>query len=222
MAEPAAQKRGAAHLPEQPGQHLRAVFSEERIILFGNVQHHRARLEDTDRGVARPVHQRGDLGVRIHFDEARAELIAFANVDFPCVIIEIVTGLDQLLEQDGDLHAVRRRQRVELVGMFAHRQVPVVGRTGNGTVDIGELTAGFRVLPDFGGRIGHEIPSDCLRSGHVTPDFRLVQCGAVGDHVARRQGRCNCAAAHRRTSGIQPGGKVQQVRPCVAFRCLLS
>ncbi|MCY1458384.1 hypothetical protein D9M71_757610 [compost metagenome] len=67
----------------------------------------------------------------------------------------------QLFEQDGDLHAIGGRHRIQLQRMLAHRQGLVVGGACDGAVDVGEFAAiGRLVSPDLGGNIG------CL--AHVT------------------------------------------------------
>jgi hypothetical protein len=62
---------------------------------------------------------------------------------------------EKLLEHDGDLDTVGRRQRVELVRMHADGQILFMGRTGDRPVNAGEPAAGFfRRFPDLGGRVG--------------------------------------------------------------------
>jgi hypothetical protein len=43
-----------------------------------------------DRRSRRAVHQRRDLGVRVDLDEAGAELVAFADIDQPCVVFGVL------------------------------------------------------------------------------------------------------------------------------------
>jgi hypothetical protein len=66
----------------------------------------------------------------------------------------------QFLQHDGDLDAVRRAKRIELQRVPADRQLFVVRRPGDWTVDVGELAAAG-LVPDPNlrrsvfGRIGH-------------------------------------------------------------------
>ena len=109
----------------------------------------------------RAVEQRGDLRVRIHRDEARAELLADVDRDDPRVVFGAGVALgEQLLEHHRDLHAVRRRQRIELKRVAADGQLLFVRRARDRAVDVREATAAFLVPgPNFrrrvGGRVGH-------------------------------------------------------------------
>ena len=82
MTEAAAQIRGAAHLPEQPGQAFRSgrgFGRQERTELLGEIQQDRAGFEDPHRLRAATIQQRRDLGVGVYRDKAAAELIAVAD-----------------------------------------------------------------------------------------------------------------------------------------------
>ena len=61
--------------------------------------------------------------------------------------------------------AVGRRQRIELEGVFPDRQFLVVGVTGDGAVDVGELAAARLVPGPYLGRniIGHLLVPFCSR-----------------------------------------------------------
>ncbi len=101
------------------------------------------------------VHQGRDLRIGIDLDEARTELVALADIDQPGVVFGIaVTGGQQFLEQDGDLLAIGRAQRIELQRMLADLQCLFTGRTRHRPVDIGELPAIALVPgPDLGRHI---------------------------------------------------------------------
>ena len=95
MAEAAAEIGRAAHLPEQPGQALGpalAVRRQEGAELLGEIEQDRAGLEHADRRRAAAVHQRGDLRVRVHADEAAAELVAVADADQPGIVFRAAYG----------------------------------------------------------------------------------------------------------------------------------
>src|SRR5689334_701430 len=115
----------------------------------------RAAFEDAHRLAAGAIDQGRDLGVRVYLDEAAAELVAFANADWPCIIFSAGMPLgEQLLKHDGNLLPVRRRQGVELERVLADRKLPVVCRPGDRPVDVVELAParGFPG-PDFGENI---------------------------------------------------------------------
>ena len=176
MAEAAAEIGGAAHLPEQPGQALgpgAVVLGQEVAELLGQVDEDRARFEDAGGGLRAVVDERGDLGVRIRRDEAARELVAVADVDQVSVVLGVMPAVQELLEHHRDLHPVRRRQRVDLERMFAHRQVLLVGRTGDRPVDLGEAAAALGVpLPDLGRGVGgvvHGINPGPQRGGNGAP-----------------------------------------------------
>src|SRR6187431_2177093 len=110
----------------------------------------RAGLEYPDRRRAAAVHQRRDFRVRIDRDEAAAELVA-VDLDEPGIVFRAaVAGRQQLLEHDGDLDAVRRRQRIELEWMAADRQFGLMRSAGNRSIDAGKTSAALLVPgPDF-------------------------------------------------------------------------
>jgi hypothetical protein len=119
----------------------------------------RARLEHADRLGAAAIDQRRDLGIGIGGNEARAELLAIADLDQPGVVFRaLVPERQQLLEHDGDLLAVRRAQRIELERMLADRQLLVVRRARDRAIGVGEAAAvGLVPGPDFGWRIGRSV-----------------------------------------------------------------
>src|SRR3546814_14229342 len=89
MAETAAEKGRAAHLPHQPRQRfgtLCGVGRRESAEFFGKMDQDCARFEHPDRFAAATVDERGDLAVRIGADEAARKLVALADVDQPGVI----------------------------------------------------------------------------------------------------------------------------------------
>lgn len=132
------------------------------------------------------IHQRRDLGIRIDADETGTELVAFADLDQPRIIIcALVAGSQQFFQHDGDLLAVRRRQRIKLQRVLADGQFLLMGGTGDRTVDIGELAAIALIPgPDLGhfisggeiicgGIFGHEKLSLCVSGGH--PEIRAPE-----------------------------------------------
>ena len=154
MPEPAAEIGRGAHLPEQPRQALGArgrVGGQEGPELFGQMHQNRAGLEDADRRRATAIHQRGDLRVGVGGDEAAAELIAVADLDQPGVVFRPrVTRRQQLFKHHRHFHAVGRGQRIELQGVATDRQILVMRRSRDRTIDSGEPTTVFLVPgPDF-------------------------------------------------------------------------
>ena len=106
------------------------------------------------------IHHGGNLGIRIDFHEAAAELIAFTDIDQPGVILSPgMAKSQQFLQHYRDLDAIGRGQGVKLQWVLAHRQFFVMGGAGDGPVDVGELTAVAGLpLPDFRrciGVVGH-------------------------------------------------------------------
>ena len=159
VAEAAAEEGRAAHLPEQPVQRLGAlgqVPGQEVAEFFREVHQDRARFEDAQLRLDAGVQQGRDLRVRVDPDEAAAELVAVADPDRPGVVLGVGhPQLQQFLEQDGDLHAVGRGQRIQLERVLAARQLLVMGRAGDGPVDAGEGAAVALVPgPDAGGNVG--------------------------------------------------------------------
>src|SRR6186713_1334891 len=136
-----------------------------------------AGLEYPDRRRAAAVHQCRDFRVRIDRDEAAAELVA-VDLDQPGIVFRAaVSCSQQLLKHDGDLDAVRRRQRIELERMAADRQFGLMRGAGDRAVDAGKAPAALLIPgPDFwrdvfggigDGGIGHWFGSrllwPCLR-----------------------------------------------------------
>ena len=102
------------------------IGRQEGAELLGEVEQDRAAFEHAlrARGIA-VVEQRGDLAVGIERDEAAAELVAFADVDQPGVIVGAgMARGEQFLEQDGDLDAVGGAEAVELERVLADGQHP--------------------------------------------------------------------------------------------------
>ena len=102
------------------------------------------------------VHQRRNLGIWVRFDKATAELMALVDSDQPGVVLgPRVACREQLFEHDGDLDAVRRRQRIQLHRVPTDRQIFFMSGPGDGPVDVGKLATVFFVpSPDFGRGIG--------------------------------------------------------------------
>src|SRR5665213_2766913 len=101
------------------------------------MQENGAGLENADRLGSAAVHQRWNLRVRVDLDEAASELIPLIDPDEPGVVFRaLVPELQQLLEHHGDLHPVRRGQRVELQWMAPDRQFLVVGWPGDRSIDV--------------------------------------------------------------------------------------
>src|SRR5690349_11051278 len=101
-----------------------------------------AGLEDSDRFGSAPVEKGRDLGIRICRDEAAAELVAIADADRPGIIFGIgMAPGEQLLEHDRDLLPVWRREGIELERVLPHGELLVMRRTGDRTVNAGELAA---------------------------------------------------------------------------------
>ena len=170
MAEAATQVGRAAHLPEQPRQAFGArgrIGGQQRAELLGQVQQDRAGLEHTDRLRAAAVQQCRNLRVRVHRDEATAELLAFADADHPGVVLRAaVAQRQQLLQHHGHLHAVRGGQRIQLQRMLANRQVFVVRGPCHRAVDAGEPAAtGLVPDPDLRrhvvGLVAHALVPRC-------------------------------------------------------------
>mmetsp|Transcript_18056 Transcript_18056/g.20329 ORF Transcript_18056/g.20329 Transcript_18056/m.20329 type:complete len:240 (+) Transcript_18056:226-945(+) len=158
MAKAAAQIGGAAHLPEQPAHDLGArcaFFGQEGSEFFGQMHQDRSGFKDTHRFVAAMIHQRRDLGVRVHINKPRPELIAITDIDQPSVILGVgVTGSQQFFQHHGDFDAIGCCQRIKLQRVLAHRQFLVMGGPGNWAVDRGKLPAVFLFPgPDFRGGI---------------------------------------------------------------------
>ena len=167
MAEPAAEIRGRAHLPEEPGQGFSAgggVCRQKRPELLGQVHQDGAGFKHADGLGSAVVHQGRYLGVGVHLDEAAAELIAI-DPDQPGVIFGArMAGGQQLFQHDGHLDPVGRAHGIELQGVLADRQRLFVGGTGDGAIDGGEPAPALLVPgPDLGrgifGRVGHGFGS---------------------------------------------------------------
>ena len=91
-----------------------------------------------------------EFGFTAH--EAAAELIAFADLDEPRVVLRPVPSAQQLFQHHRDLHAVRRGERVELQRMTADRQLLLVRRPGDRPIDVGERPPfGLFQVQTFGG-----------------------------------------------------------------------
>ncbi len=142
MAEAAADIGRAAHLPEQPRQTLGACLGlgrQEGTEFLGEIHQDGAGLEHADRLRAAAIDESRDLGVGIDGDEAAAELVAVVDPDQPGVVFRaLVAQREQFLQHHGDLHAVRRAERIELQRMAADRQFFFVRGAGDRTVDVCE------------------------------------------------------------------------------------
>src|SRR5665213_2358827 len=96
------------------------------------MQENGAGLENEDRLGTAAVYQRWNLRVRVDLDEAASELSPLVGSGEVFVVFRaLVPELQQLLEHHGDLHPVRRGQRVELQWMAPDRQFLVVGWLGD-------------------------------------------------------------------------------------------
>ena len=195
MPEAAADIGRAAHLPEQPRQALgarRRVGRQEGAELLGEMDQDRAGLEHADRLRSAAIHQRGDLRVRIDRDEAAAELLALIDADQPGVVLgALVARGQQLLQHDGDLHAVRRAQRIKLQRMLADRQLLLMRGAGDRAVDVGEVAAARLVPgPDLRRRVffgvGHLLNLR-LVGRQRGPVARQAQAATAGRLVIRRR-----------------------------------
>ena len=205
MPEAAAQERRRAHLPLQPGQALGPrgrAGGQEGAELLGQIHEDRAGFEHPDRLRSAAVVERRNLGVRVDLDEAAGELVALADLDQPGVVFgAAVAGSQELFQHDRHLDAVRRRQGIELQRMLADRQLLVMGRAGDGTVDAGELAAAFLVPgPDGGRRVVGIV-------GHRHLHFRILR--VKGDRVrwlAANVGRADLPLSEkpRRIPGTGP------------------
>jgi hypothetical protein len=159
VPEAAAQEGRTAHLPEQPAERLGTrrtrCRQEGPAELLRQIHEDGPRLEHPHRLGPAAVHEGRDLGIGVHLDKAAAELLAFVDADQPGVVFRAAVAQgQQLFQQDGDLHAIGRAERIELQRMAAHRQLTLVRGAGNRTVDVGELTATGGVPgPDLGRRV---------------------------------------------------------------------
>ena len=197
MTEPAAEIGRAAHLPEQPGKAFgafRRVGRQEGAKSFCEIQQNRAGLEHPGRRRGAVVHQRRDLGVRVHPDKAAAELIAVADSDQPGVVLgALVAQRQQLLQHHRNLHAVRCAERIELQRMPADRQFFLVLRPGGRPVDARERTPVLLVPgPDFRRRV-------CGRLGH---DANSVPVAVDGHGLSRCYQRYPYEVSVRRMEGL--------------------
>ncbi|MNH16457.1 hypothetical protein D3C79_761010 [compost metagenome] len=159
MSEATAQVRGRAHLPEQPVQSLgalRQVLGQEVAEFFCQVQQDRAGLEDASGRRDATVEQGRDLRVGVDLDKTAGKLIAFANADEPSVVFGAATAEgQQFFKQYGDLYAIGGGQGIKLQGVFANREHLVMGRSGDGSVDVGKFAARRCVVfPDLRWDIG--------------------------------------------------------------------
>ena len=212
MAEAAAEIGRAAHLPEQPGQALRA---------------RRARRSAGRRRTSRPgaAGSRRDSNTRIGFGPLRS--ISAGIFEFGLIATKPLPNWSpslmrisqasysapawpqrqQLLQHDRDLHAVGRGQRIELQRMPADRQLLVVRRAGDRAVDVGEPAA-VRLVPgpDFRrrvlGRAAHaHIPAVRRKHGRTAAD---AQAAAGSSCRGAAPSRANIAAGlHRAQSACQ-------------------
>src|SRR4029077_15914772 len=139
---------------------------EKGTKLLREIQQDRARLEHANGLRAAAVQQRRDLGVWVDRHETAAELIALADVDQPGIVLSPrVTQGQQLLEQDRDLHAIGRTERVELQGVAADRELPLMRCACDRSVDVRKgATAGLGRAPYLRWRVFRGIRHDRLLS----------------------------------------------------------
>src|SRR5690606_28334099 len=117
---------------------------QECTELLREIDEDRAGFEYADRPLAASIHHCWDLGIGIHGNESRAELLALGDPDQPGIVLcAAMTQGEQLLEQDRDLVAVWRPLRIELQRVSANGQFALMRRTRNGTIDVRELAAVF-------------------------------------------------------------------------------
>jgi len=97
---------------------------------------------------------------------AGAELLADVDGDDPRVVLGAGVALgEQLLEHHRDLHAVRRRHRVELKWVAADGQLLLLRRARDRAVDVREATSALLVPgPNLGRRVGGRVGHGELRS----------------------------------------------------------
>src|SRR6185312_3380266 len=223
MAEAAAEIGRAAHLPEQPGEALGArglIGRQEGAELLGEISEDRTGLEHADRLCAAAVHQRRDLGIRVHLDEARAELLALTDPHEPGVVLgALVAEREQLLEHNRDLLPVRRGERIELQRMLADGKHFLPLRTRRRSVDRLELAA-VRLVPDPDfrghvvgrGRHGHtRVRDEVRREAGRLPIYALFRVRQYG-------GRGQCPAADTALATAAPKAPVPRPPPMSGVR----
>ena len=164
VPKPSAQKRRAAHLPEQPRQAFGALGAIQRkkgAELLGQIHQDRARLKHPNRLWSAAVHQRRDLGVGVGRDETAAELVTLLDADQPGVVLcAAVPRCQQLLKHHRHLDAVGRALRIELQRMAPDGQFFFMGRASGRAIDAGKAATAFLDMrPDLGrlvrGRVVH-------------------------------------------------------------------
>src|SRR5215510_4960282 len=123
MTKPATDVGRTSHLPEQPVQRFGALVSigrEERAKFLCQIEKDRTGLEYATRLASAPIHQGRYFRVRVHFHKATAELLAFADVDQPGIVLgTAVAECEKLFQHHGYFHAVGRCTRIELQGVLA-------------------------------------------------------------------------------------------------------
>src|SRR5699024_10850089 len=176
MPEATAEQGGRPGLPEQPVQAFGArcrIARQKGAEFLGQIEQDRAGFENATHWIHAMVSHCRDLRVGIDVDKARTELLAFTDLDQPGVVLSVRKPLrQQLLEHHRGLDAIGRGQRIQLVRMLPHRQYLVVGRAGDGAVDIGKLTPVLVPfpLPDFRWHIvigAHGLTPGFFRGLHV-------------------------------------------------------
>ena len=112
MAEAAAQKRCAAHLPEQPGHAFGLqdkVFWHKRLEFLRQVPQDGCRFEHTHRLGSAAVEQRRNFGVGVDGNKVAAKLLALLDVDKPGVVFgTAVTQGQQLFQHHRYFDAIGR------------------------------------------------------------------------------------------------------------------
>ena len=117
MSKASTNEGGTAHLPHQPVLALCPgwIFPGEKlpflVELVAQIQQDWARLENPHGfGRVRIIQHGRDLGVRIDCIKARGKLHA-VDGDEPRVILKVWKGLNQFLQQDGNLHTIPGRPK---------------------------------------------------------------------------------------------------------------
>ena len=184
VAKATAEVGRAAHLPHQPGIALRSrggVGGQECRKFLGEIQQDGRRLENPHRFTAAAIEQGRYLGVGVDVDKTVAKLRALLDIDRPGVVLGsgFAQG-EQFLEQDGDFHAVRRGQGIELKRMLSAWQLRVVGGAGKRSIDARKFAAAGGVpgphLGRFVTRVRHRWRFLDCRQG-VVGRMRSIETG---------------------------------------------
>lgn len=162
-------------LQRQPLQHLvtgAGVLRDELAGLFGEILQDRAGFPEAQRlsaGTMR-IDDRGNLPVRIEREEFRRPALVLSDVHRVRFIRQ-----PHLLKRDRDLHAIRRRKRIELqdVGIFGGPEPGDREGGERGHASLSFLMSRFRPHPEEGA----QRPS---RRTRATPSFEThcSQCSS--------------------------------------------